>query len=129
MPPILMDVVRLTVWLVILALIFAPLERLFMLRRPEARRSILPDLGYFYLNGLVPTFFMAVPLAFLAGVVRAATPAPRGARSRSLAHPSERRSMGAARRRPYHRRRTTPRHCCRKRLRRRRRIVHAGNIR
>ena len=33
------------------------------------------DLGYFYLNGLVPTLFMAVPLALIASGVRALTPA------------------------------------------------------
>lgn len=75
MPPLLMDVIRLTVWLFILALLFAPLERIFTLRKSESPRAILADLGYFYLNGLVPTFFLAVPLGFLAAGVRALTPA------------------------------------------------------
>lgn len=74
MPPLLIDIVRLTAWLVILGLMFAPLERLFALRKVEARRSILPDLGYFYFNGLLPTFLMAAPLAILASGVRAFTP-------------------------------------------------------
>src|SRR5258706_5825979 len=75
MSPLLIDIARLTVWLFVLALIFAPLERVFMLRKAKARASILVDLGYFYLNGLVPTLFMAVPLALLASGMRALTPA------------------------------------------------------
>lgn len=74
MPSILLDMIRLTVWLSLLALLFAPLERLFTLRKSERRTSVLADLGYYYLNGLLPTLVMAVPLAALAATVRAVTP-------------------------------------------------------
>lgn len=74
MPPLLIDVFRLTVWLVILTLIFAPVERLFTLRKTDSRHSVLADLGYFYANGLLPALLLAAPLALLAGAVRAVTP-------------------------------------------------------
>jgi sterol desaturase/sphingolipid hydroxylase (fatty acid hydroxylase superfamily) len=74
MPPILIDVLRLTLWLALLALLFAPIERLFMLRRRVGRRAILADLSYFYFSGLLPTLFLAGPLALVAAGVRAVTP-------------------------------------------------------
>lgn len=74
MPPLLIDLFRLTLWLVLLALLFAPIERLFMLRRRESRRAVIADLGYFYVNGLLPTLFLAGPLALTAAAVRAITP-------------------------------------------------------
>ena len=70
----LIDVARLTLWLGLLALLFAPIERLFALRRREGRRALLADLGYFYLNGLLPIVLLAPPLALVALAVRAATP-------------------------------------------------------
>ena len=74
MPPLLIDLFRLTVWLIILALLFAPLERIFMLRRAEARHSMLADLGYFYVNGILPALLIATPLALVSAGVRAVTP-------------------------------------------------------
>lgn len=74
MPPLLIDVFRLTVWLVILALIFAPIERIFMLRKAETRHSVLADLGYFYINGILPALLIAAPLALVAAGVRSVTP-------------------------------------------------------
>lgn len=70
----LIDTVRLTIWLALLALAFAPLERLFTLREQAGRRAMLADLGYYYLNGLLPAFMMAVPLAALSAAVRSVTP-------------------------------------------------------
>jgi len=74
MPSLLLDMLRLTAWLTLLTLLFAPLERLFTLREGQRRTSLLADLGYYYLNGLIPTVAMAAPLALLAASVRAVTP-------------------------------------------------------
>lgn len=73
--PVLVDVVRLTCWLVILAVLFAPLERLFALRRRERPRAWAADLGYYYLNSLLSALLLGPPLALVAAVARAATPA------------------------------------------------------
>jgi len=72
---VMIDLFRLTIWLVILALAFAPLERLFTLHRRAARRSLLADIGYFYMSGLTPALLMAVPLAMVSALVRGVTPA------------------------------------------------------
>jgi len=72
----LVDVARLTAWLAILALAFAPLEHLFGHRRDRPRpRRLMADLGYFYLNGLASALLLAAPLAAVAALVRRVTPA------------------------------------------------------
>lgn len=72
---VLVDTARLTIWLVLLALVFGSLERLFTLHAPKGRRALLADIGYFYLNGLTPALLMALPLALVSACVRAVTPA------------------------------------------------------
>ena len=74
LPPLIVDIARLTAWLVLLALVFAPLERLFTLKKRAGGRAILADLGYFYMNGLLPAVMIAGPMALVAALVRAATP-------------------------------------------------------
>lgn len=74
MPPLIIDLVRLTAWLTLLALVFTPIERLFTLRERGRRRKFAADLGYYYLNGIVPTLLLALPLATLSALVRAVTP-------------------------------------------------------
>lgn len=65
---------RLTLWLVLLAVLFAPLERLFTLRPRHGAREIAHDLGYYYLNSILPALLLAPPLALLAALVRQVTP-------------------------------------------------------
>ena len=70
------EVLRLSVWLVLLAAIFVPVERLFALH-PKAvfRRAIWADLGFYFLNSLLPSFILGLPLAILAAGVHRAMPA------------------------------------------------------
>lgn len=64
---LLIDLFRLCVWLAILTIIFVPLERCFALH-PEKilRPQIGADLGYYFLNGILPAMLMSVPLGFVA---------------------------------------------------------------
>lgn len=71
----LIDVARLTAWLVLLGLLFAPLERLFTLRKRAGVRTVAADLGYFYLNGILPALLLAPPLALMAALLGVVTPA------------------------------------------------------
>ncbi len=69
------ELFRLTLWLAILAAVFAPLERLFALRRGSGRMKDVPaDIGFFFLNALVPIAILAPPLALLSQLVRTVTP-------------------------------------------------------
>jgi sterol desaturase/sphingolipid hydroxylase (fatty acid hydroxylase superfamily) len=62
-----LQLLRLCIWLVLLAAIFTPLERLFALHPKQIfRKAILTDLGYYFLSSLVPSIILSVPLTLLA---------------------------------------------------------------
>lgn len=63
----LLNVVRLSVWLVLLTVLFAPLEHLFA-QRPQKlfRAAVLTDLGYYFLSSLLPSTLLSLPLGVLA---------------------------------------------------------------
>jgi sterol desaturase/sphingolipid hydroxylase (fatty acid hydroxylase superfamily) len=64
------QIARLCIWLVLLAAIFTPLERLFALHPNKIfRKAIFTDLAYYFLSSLVPSILLSVPLAFLAWAV------------------------------------------------------------
>ncbi|MDR3533639.1 MAG: sterol desaturase family protein [Rhodopila sp.] len=70
-----MSAARLTSWLLLLGLIFVPLERLFALRPGRIfRAAFLTDLAYYFLNGIVPGLILSVPLAGVAWVGRRVMP-------------------------------------------------------
>ena len=70
-----MSVLRLAAWLVLLALIFLPLEHLLALRPKRVfARGLGRDLGYYFVNGLVPSLLLAVPLALVAVAAHALVP-------------------------------------------------------
>jgi sterol desaturase/sphingolipid hydroxylase (fatty acid hydroxylase superfamily) len=58
----------LTVWLLVLAVIFVPLERRFAECRSHGlrRQGIVADIGYFFLSGLIPAMVLSPPMLFLA---------------------------------------------------------------
>ena len=63
---LLVDVERLAVWLVLLVVIFVPLEQSFALHPAKFwRKQIGVDLGWYFINSLLPATFIAVPLALL----------------------------------------------------------------
>jgi sterol desaturase/sphingolipid hydroxylase (fatty acid hydroxylase superfamily) len=71
-----LQVLRLVIWLGILAAIFAPLERLFTLRRIQDRwRDVPADIGFYFMNSLLPLAVLTPPLALLAVAIHAVTPA------------------------------------------------------
>ena len=64
-----LEVLRLCAWLLILAVIFLPLEWLFAVRRQKIfRKSVVSDLGFYFLNGLLPNLLLAIPLSLAAYV-------------------------------------------------------------
>jgi sterol desaturase/sphingolipid hydroxylase (fatty acid hydroxylase superfamily) len=76
LPPEVLQIVKLAIWLVILAAIFTPLERLFALHPKKIfRKAILTDLGYYFLTNLVLSILLSVPIALLAWSVRHVIPA------------------------------------------------------
>jgi sterol desaturase/sphingolipid hydroxylase (fatty acid hydroxylase superfamily) len=74
--PFATDVFRLCIWLLLLLVIFVPLERLFGVHPLKIFRKSFPsDLGYYFLSGLLPKLLLIAPMAFLAGALHAVVPA------------------------------------------------------
>lgn len=61
------ELLALCAWLVLLSLIFVPLERLFA-QHPQKvlRKGLLLDLCYYFLSSTVPAVMLAVPMSLLA---------------------------------------------------------------
>ncbi len=71
----LMNAARLSVWLALLCVIFLPLERLLALRpRKFFSKALIQDVTYYFLNGLIPSLLLALPLAVTAIGIRALVP-------------------------------------------------------
>lgn len=68
------DTVRLAIWLAILAAIFVPLERFFALREQNRRLDLVQDLGLYFLNSLLPALLLGTPMAFVVAVSRQMLP-------------------------------------------------------
>jgi sterol desaturase/sphingolipid hydroxylase (fatty acid hydroxylase superfamily) len=61
------SVVYHSTWLLLLMLIFLPIERLFSLHpRKFLRQSTLGDIGFYFVSGLIPSMLLAIPLSLLA---------------------------------------------------------------
>lgn len=77
LPPSALNIVRLAIWLVILAILFLPLERLWSLRKQKiSRKNIFHDLIYYFLNSLLPAFILAFPISILAVAIHRIMPWP-----------------------------------------------------
>ena len=71
----LISMARVCAWLLLLALIFLPLERLFALHPKEFfRNGVAQDLGYYFISSLVPGLLLAVPLSLVAVGAHALVP-------------------------------------------------------
>lgn len=71
----LVSAARLCLWLVLLIVIFLPLEQLFAIhRRKFFRKSLLQDLGYYFISGLAPGLLLTIPLTVVALGAHAVVP-------------------------------------------------------
>jgi sterol desaturase/sphingolipid hydroxylase (fatty acid hydroxylase superfamily) len=75
LPPFAVDIIRLCIWLVLLMIVFIPLERLFS-QHPQKvfRQGFLTDLGYYFISSLIPTHLLVVPMAFIAWGLHSVVP-------------------------------------------------------
>jgi sterol desaturase/sphingolipid hydroxylase (fatty acid hydroxylase superfamily) len=70
-----MQVASLLVWLVALTVVFVPLERVFALRQRKDRLKDVPrDLGFYFLNSLLPAFLIGIPISILVAGLQRVTP-------------------------------------------------------
>jgi sterol desaturase/sphingolipid hydroxylase (fatty acid hydroxylase superfamily) len=67
LPSSAIEIFRLNVWLILLMIVFVPLEKLCALHPQKLlRQGITTDLAYYFLSGLVPKTLLIVPMALLA---------------------------------------------------------------
>lgn len=72
----LVQILRTTMWLGILSVVFVPLERLFAAHHQKVfRKAILTDVGYYFLNSLVAGFLLSIPMGLVAWGVHRLLPA------------------------------------------------------
>ena len=72
---VIVDLLRLLVWLLLLLAVFGMAEKRWPLRpQPLLRRGWATDLGYFGLSGLLPKLLLAVPLSLLAALLHHVVP-------------------------------------------------------
>jgi sterol desaturase/sphingolipid hydroxylase (fatty acid hydroxylase superfamily) len=75
LPPIEVKILALSFFLVLLAAFFIPLEKLFALHPQKLfRKSFLADIGYYFINGLLPKALLVFPLAGVAWVLHHIVP-------------------------------------------------------
>jgi len=71
-----LDILRLSIWLLLLSVLFIPLERLFAVHPQKVfRKGTLVDLGYYFLNGVLPKALLVLPIAAIAWILRVLVPA------------------------------------------------------
>ncbi|MGC8532010.1 MAG: sterol desaturase family protein [Acidiphilium sp.] len=69
------EVLRLAVWLLLLVVIFVPIERVASIeRQPIFRKQFAVDLGYYAINSFLTGALLAVPLAIIGAAVHQAEP-------------------------------------------------------
>lgn len=65
--PLVLNILRLCVWLIVLMAVFVPLERRYSRRAQKTfRHGFGVDLGYYFLNSLLPKVLLALPLSMIA---------------------------------------------------------------
>jgi sterol desaturase/sphingolipid hydroxylase (fatty acid hydroxylase superfamily) len=75
LPPIALDILRLSIWLLLLMAIFAPLEKLFAANPQKIfRKGSATDLAYYFLNGLLPQALITLAMAVIAWALYRVTP-------------------------------------------------------
>ena len=66
---------QLALWLMVFAAVFVPIERVFALRRQKIfRKEIAVDLGYYFLNGLLPGIVLGPPISLAVLAIHHVTP-------------------------------------------------------
>jgi sterol desaturase/sphingolipid hydroxylase (fatty acid hydroxylase superfamily) len=75
LPSTILTIAKLALWLAILVAIFVPLERLCAIHpRKIFRKEVGVDVGYYFLNSLLPAALMSLPVALLIWVVHRVVP-------------------------------------------------------
>jgi sterol desaturase/sphingolipid hydroxylase (fatty acid hydroxylase superfamily) len=77
LPAFLLGILRLCLWLALIAAVFVPLERIFAARTQRVRRTgLITDIGWYFLSNLVPKLLLVLPISAVAWAAHRAVPSP-----------------------------------------------------
>jgi sterol desaturase/sphingolipid hydroxylase (fatty acid hydroxylase superfamily) len=83
-----LDFFRLSIWLLLLMLIFIPLEKIAALHPQKIfRKAFVPDLGYYFLNNLLPPLLLILPMALVGAALQLVLPRGLQAQAAALSLP------------------------------------------
>ena len=75
LPSLATDFLRLSIWLLLLMIVFVPLERIFAVHEQKIlRKSLVTDLGYYFLSSLAPKAILVLPMALIAWGLHSVVP-------------------------------------------------------
>jgi sterol desaturase/sphingolipid hydroxylase (fatty acid hydroxylase superfamily) len=75
LPQFALDVFRLGIWLIVLMIVFVPLERLCALHPQKVlRKAFATDLAYYFLSNLLPKLMLILPMTLIAWAVHHVQP-------------------------------------------------------
>ena len=75
LPPFVLDILRLAIWLLLLMMVLVPLEKFFAAAPQKFfRKGLLTDLGYYFLNSLLPKTLLVLPMAGIAWALHRVVP-------------------------------------------------------
>jgi sterol desaturase/sphingolipid hydroxylase (fatty acid hydroxylase superfamily) len=75
LPTFAVEIARISIWLLLLMAVFVPLEKLFSLHKQEIlRKSFLLDLGYYFINSLLPKMILVIPMGLIAWLLHRVVP-------------------------------------------------------
>jgi sterol desaturase/sphingolipid hydroxylase (fatty acid hydroxylase superfamily) len=73
--PFATDLLRAGIWLLLIMVVFVPLERLFAVHPQKVFRKSFPmDMGYYLINNFLPKVLLVVPMACIAWAMRFVVP-------------------------------------------------------
>jgi sterol desaturase/sphingolipid hydroxylase (fatty acid hydroxylase superfamily) len=76
LPPFLLEILRVSLWLAILVAVFVPLERVFAVHPKKIfRKGLGTDLGYYFLSSLLTALLLSGPVGILAWAAHRIVPA------------------------------------------------------
>ena len=76
LPPFILDLLRLAIWLMLLVIIFVPLEQLFSVHpRSGAHTNLARDIAYYFMSSMVPKTLLVLPVAVIAWILHLLIPA------------------------------------------------------
>jgi len=75
LPPFALDLLRLAIWLLLLVVVFVPLEHFFSAYPRRGARTSIRDVAYYFLSSMAPKTLLILPITLVAWLLHLLVPA------------------------------------------------------